>query len=379
MPLCQYQLIEPGDGESIITTRQTTHANLMKEIHERIGCQITDTVNLRDGRVMLIDDLGHAKDLPLNHYATRLYWSVCRPGTSYVIRGAAAVAWDLDFAEDAERASTPLAPRFRPCQETGAVIGNRAFPCNRPSVGVVQYVGRDEGPYAMCLGHLDHNVRNRNAQIVTVLDADRRAEFQVHYPPEKWTTPPDAAQPPAVATVTELGMIAPGTETTVEPGAYEARSDGVYRDGQKIGEAIDLRELSPEQAGAALAAYMENVGITRGPLPAPPDVTGESRTPTPWALLCSSATCGPGGERGPVAIWRVRRVFLTEAEYTRQIKAPDARWVCPRCQEEAEWDDETYENAMDAAEATERGTAAPDPTPNPTAPEVTLSDDDIPW
>ncbi len=40
----------------------------------------------------------------------------------------------------------------------------------------------------------------------------------------------------------------------------------------------------------------------------------ESSQPTAWAVLCP--------EHG--------RVFLTEAEYTRQLHRPDASWKCPR-------------------------------------------------
>ena len=205
-------------------------------------------------------------------------------------------------------------------------------------LGVVQHVGRNEGPYAMCLEHLDHNVRNRGAQIVTILAAERTAEFRERYPPNKWTTPPDPAQPPATVDV------------------------------------LDMRELTPAETGAALAEFMERHGIVRGPLP-PAAAPGASETPTPWAVLCSSEACGPSRDEKaePLApLWRVRRVYLTEAEYTRQIKAPDARWVCPRCGAEAEWDDETYETAMEAREAE----AIPDATPDT---DVKVDDSDIPW
>lgn len=69
-------------------------------------------------------------------------------------------------------------------------------------------------------------------------------------------------------------------------------------------------------------------------------LTGESTTPTPWAVLCKNDLCG--------------RVFLTEAEYQRQMNAPDARWMCPRCCQDAEWDDDTYEQAMEASNADPR-------------------------
>jgi hypothetical protein len=55
-------------------------------------------VNLRDGRIMIVDDLGHPKELPVNVEATVLYHSVCRPGTTHEIRGDVAVTLDENFA-----------------------------------------------------------------------------------------------------------------------------------------------------------------------------------------------------------------------------------------------------------------------------------------
>jgi hypothetical protein len=61
---------------------------------------------------------------------------------------------------------------------------------------------------------------------------------------------------------------------------------------------------------------------------------------TPWAVFCP--------EHG--------RVFLTEQEYWAQWSKPDARWACPMecgppavgiCGEDSEWDDATYEAAME--------------------------------
>ena len=66
-------------------------------VQQAIGAEVLDTVNLRDGRVMLVDDLGHANGAALNPEATKLYHGVCRAGTTHQIRGAVAVAWDRDF------------------------------------------------------------------------------------------------------------------------------------------------------------------------------------------------------------------------------------------------------------------------------------------
>lgn len=66
-------------------------------IASSIGASCLDTVNLRDGWVMLVDDNGHSKGLPVNPKATQLYWSVCRPGTTNHIVGDVAVVYDDDF------------------------------------------------------------------------------------------------------------------------------------------------------------------------------------------------------------------------------------------------------------------------------------------
>lgn len=63
-----------------------------------IGADTIDTVNLRDGRVMLVDDVGLIDGKPINPQATRLYHSVCKPGTTNPIAGDVAIAVDADFA-----------------------------------------------------------------------------------------------------------------------------------------------------------------------------------------------------------------------------------------------------------------------------------------
>lgn len=68
------------------------------QIEQLINAQCLDTVNLRDGRVMLVDDNGIAKGLPVNPEATKLYHSVCRPGVTHQICGDVAVVFDSDFA-----------------------------------------------------------------------------------------------------------------------------------------------------------------------------------------------------------------------------------------------------------------------------------------
>lgn len=73
---------------------------LLPWILRMIGASVGDVVNLRDGRVMLIDDTGFNDGKPRNPAATELYWSVCKPGTTHPICGDVAIAVDEDFAQD---------------------------------------------------------------------------------------------------------------------------------------------------------------------------------------------------------------------------------------------------------------------------------------
>ncbi len=70
----------------------------LRHIYALIGCDTVDTVNLRDGRVMLVDDVGRVDGKPINQEATKLYHGVCRPGTTGLIAGDVAICLDEDFA-----------------------------------------------------------------------------------------------------------------------------------------------------------------------------------------------------------------------------------------------------------------------------------------
>ena len=71
-----------------------------RDIEKAIGARGMDSVNLRDGRVMLVDDMGHVIEPrpPINAKATKLYWSVCVPGTTHVIVGDVAIVIDAEVA-----------------------------------------------------------------------------------------------------------------------------------------------------------------------------------------------------------------------------------------------------------------------------------------
>ena len=107
---------------TIVRTNGTTEVidikgDVWRELHRLLDCETFDTVNLRDGRVMLVDDNGwntkvvkHTSGIvetvevipttpnkPINAAATRLYHSICVPGTTHQIVGDVAVVNDADF------------------------------------------------------------------------------------------------------------------------------------------------------------------------------------------------------------------------------------------------------------------------------------------
>lgn len=88
------KIIRTDGSEEQIDSKKSMAA--LKDI---IGADSIDTVLLR-GRVhvMLVDDLGHSKNLPVNEAATALYLQKCRPGTTHQIRGDVVIVPDEDFA-----------------------------------------------------------------------------------------------------------------------------------------------------------------------------------------------------------------------------------------------------------------------------------------
>ena len=73
----------------------------IKTCEHLINAGTLDTVSLRHMgsplHVMLLDDLGHKKGLPVNTEATALYHANCRPGTTHTIRGDVIVVPDHEF------------------------------------------------------------------------------------------------------------------------------------------------------------------------------------------------------------------------------------------------------------------------------------------
>lgn len=105
-----------GREEQHEVSRQTAMVEIARLIGA--GARGLDVVNLRDGRVMLVDAHGYETEpetidrggmavvrvkptvarLPVNAKATELYHSVCQPGTTHQIVGDVVIAFDEDFA-----------------------------------------------------------------------------------------------------------------------------------------------------------------------------------------------------------------------------------------------------------------------------------------
>lgn len=94
-----------------------TECASLREVNALIHAEVCDTVNLRDGRVMLVDDLGWEYVVekveesegraryehrpvrarkPVNEKATKLYHKVCKPGTTHQIVGDVAIVVDRE-------------------------------------------------------------------------------------------------------------------------------------------------------------------------------------------------------------------------------------------------------------------------------------------
>lgn len=85
----------------------------IEDLRAMIGADTLDTVNLRHlgfpMHVMLVDDSGYGKGLPVNAEATKLYHANCVPGTTHQIRGDVIVVPDDDFAPATSK-RVPLDP-----------------------------------------------------------------------------------------------------------------------------------------------------------------------------------------------------------------------------------------------------------------------------
>ena len=72
----------------------------LQDVRQMIGADCLDTVSLADRvHVMLLDDSGVSKGLPVNPRATRLYQDA--RGVPYQIRGDVVIVPDTDYAREA--------------------------------------------------------------------------------------------------------------------------------------------------------------------------------------------------------------------------------------------------------------------------------------
>lgn len=96
-------------------THEVPRGGASGAIAQLIGASYLDTVNLRNGNVMMVDDAGYETQAvdhgdgrvelrptrarkPVNPEATKLYLAICVPGTTHQIVGDVAIARDADFA-----------------------------------------------------------------------------------------------------------------------------------------------------------------------------------------------------------------------------------------------------------------------------------------
>lgn len=110
--LCEVTILLADGREE---THEVGRHILLPWITRMLQAEALDTVNLRDGRVMLVDDNGWESKLldrgsgvfervtirplkPINAAATKLYRSVCTPGTTHQIAGDVAITLDQHFA-----------------------------------------------------------------------------------------------------------------------------------------------------------------------------------------------------------------------------------------------------------------------------------------
>src|SRR5438128_4442234 len=111
------ELIRTDGTHEWHTIRAKGASARIQACHDLMGCELSDTVNFHDGRVMLVDDAGWETEMDtdiqgqliikcirpkagkeINPEATRLYRSVCRSGTTHQIVGDVILAEDRDFA-----------------------------------------------------------------------------------------------------------------------------------------------------------------------------------------------------------------------------------------------------------------------------------------
>lgn len=85
------------------TETELVGPHAMTDLKQLIGADVLTSVWMKHMgvplHVMLVDDSGHDKGLPVNEKATSLYHANCRPGVTHENRGDVVLVPDGDFAE----------------------------------------------------------------------------------------------------------------------------------------------------------------------------------------------------------------------------------------------------------------------------------------
>lgn len=88
-----YRIIRTDETSQTIQNKPT-----IRELRKAIGADCMDSVNLRNGCVMMVDDTGMIDHKPVNPEATQIYHLMCKPGAVHSIHGDAVIVFDEDFA-----------------------------------------------------------------------------------------------------------------------------------------------------------------------------------------------------------------------------------------------------------------------------------------
>jgi|SRR5688572_18646771 len=75
--------------------------SIFSEVERLINAQCLDHVTFSD-KVLWVDDIGIAKNLPVNPEASKMYQSKCRPEvrSTCFLYGDAAITYESDFPEE---------------------------------------------------------------------------------------------------------------------------------------------------------------------------------------------------------------------------------------------------------------------------------------
>lgn len=91
--MASVEILRVGGGREV---HDLPRHRLLQSIQRLIGCACCDAIHLRDGRVMLVDDVGMVDNKPINPGATAVYHGIY--SSPYSIHGDVAIVLDKEFA-----------------------------------------------------------------------------------------------------------------------------------------------------------------------------------------------------------------------------------------------------------------------------------------